>query len=134
MARYMLDTDISSYIIKKRDAVIAARLAKIPLNDICISVVTKAELLYGVAKSSNKRVNRLAVNEFLAFVRVLPWDDEAAEHYAEIRAALEVAGVAIGNLHTMIAAHARSCRIAVVTNNERHFRKVPGLRVDNWLS
>ncbi len=134
MARYMLDTDISSYIIKKRDAVIAARLAKIPLNDICISVVTKAELLYGVAKSSNKRVNRLAVNEFLAFVRVLPWDDEAAEHYAEIRAALEVAGVAIGNLDTMIAAHARSCRIAVVTNNERHFRKVPGLRVDNWLS
>ncbi len=134
MARYMLDTDISSYIIKKRDAVIAARLAKIPLNDICISVVTKAELLYGVAKSSNKRVNRLAVNEFLAFVRVLPWDDEAAEHYAEIRAALEVAGVAIGNLDTMIAAHARSCRLAVVTNNERHFRKVPGLRVDNWLS
>ena len=134
MARYMLDTDISSHIIKKRDAVIAARLAKIPLNDICISVVTKAELLYGVAKSSNKRVNRLAVNEFLAFVRVLPWDDEAAEHYAEIRAALEVAGVAIGNLDTMIAAHARSCRLAVVTNNERHFRKVPGLRVDNWLS
>lgn len=130
----MLDTDISSYIIKKRDAVIAARLAKVPVKDICISVVTKAELLYGVAKSSNKRVNRLAVDEFLAFVRVLPWDDEAAEHYAEIRAALEVAGVPIGNLDTMIAAHARSCRIAVVTNNERHFRKVPGLRVDNWLS
>ncbi len=134
MARYMLDTDISSYIIKKRPPLIGARLAKVSVSDICISVVTKAELLYGVARSSNKRVNRRAVDEFLAFVRVLPWDDEAAEHYAEIRAALEAAGAPIGNLDTMIAAHARSCRITVVTNNERHFRKVPGLRADNWLS
>lgn len=134
MVRYMLDTDISSYIIKKRDAVIRARLAKVPVSDVCVSVVTKAELLYGVARSSSKRVNRLAVDEFLSFVRVLSWDDEAAEHYAEIRAGLEIAGAPIGNLDTMIAAHARSCRVAVVTNNERHFRKVPGLRVENWLS
>jgi tRNA(fMet)-specific endonuclease VapC len=134
MARYMLDTDISSYIIKKRDLAIRARLAKVPVSDVCISVITKAELLYGVARSSNKRVNRLAVDEFLTFVRVLPWDDEAAEHYAEIRAMLEASGAPIGNLDMMIAAHARSCRVAVVTNNERHFRKVQGLRVDNWLS
>jgi tRNA(fMet)-specific endonuclease VapC len=78
-----------------------------------------------VFKSGNSQ------DEFLTFVRVLPWDDEAAEHHAEIRAAL--AGAPIGNLDTLIAAHARSCRTAVVTNNERHFRKVPGLRVDNWL-
>ncbi len=128
----MLDTDISSFIIKKRDPAIQARLAQVAANDVCISVITKAELLYGVARSSNQQVNRSAVDEFLTFVRVLPWDDEAAEHYAEIRAALEAAGTPIGNLDLMIAAHARSCRLAVVTNNERHFRKVPSLRVDNW--
>lgn len=133
MARFMLDTDIASYIIKKRDPAIQARLVKVPVNDVCISVITKAELLYGVARSSSRRVNRLAVDEFLAFVRVLSWDDEAAEHYAEIRAALDDAGTPIGNLDMMIAAHARSCRVAMVTNNERHFRRVPGLRVDNWL-
>lgn len=133
MARYMLDTDISSYIIKKRDAVLQARLAKVPVNDVCVSVITKAELLYGVARSSNKRINRIGVDEFLTFVRVLPWDDTAAEHYGEIRAGLESAGTPIGNLDLMIAAHARSCRLAVVTNRERHFRKVSGLRVDNWL-
>lgn len=133
MARYMLDTDISSYLIKKRDPTLQARLAKVAVADVCISSITKAELLYGVVRSSNKRVNRLAVDEFLRYVRVLAWDDEAAEHYAEIRFALETAGTPIGNLDTMIAAHARSCRVAVVTNNERHFRKVTGLRVDNWL-
>lgn len=134
MARYMPGTDISSYIMRKRDTGIQARLAKVAVSDVCISVVTKAELLHGVARSSNKRTNRIAVDEFLRFVRVLPWDDEAAEHYADVRAALESAGAPIGNLDTMIAAHARSCRIAIVTNNERHFRKVPGLRVDNWLA
>lgn len=134
MARYMLDTDISSYLIKRRDPALQARLTKVAIAGLCISSVTKAELLYGVARSSNKRVNRLAVDEFLRYVRVLPWDEEAAEHYAVIRVALETAGTPIGNLDTMIAAHARSCRVTVVTNNERHFRKVPGLRVDNWLS
>jgi tRNA(fMet)-specific endonuclease VapC len=133
MARYMLDTDISSYIIKKSDPALQSHLAKVPVSDVCISVITKAELLYGVARSSNKRVNRSAVEEFLTFVRVLSWDEDAAEHYAEIRAALEVAGAPIGNLDMMIAAHARSCRLAIVTNNERHFRKVQSLRVDNWL-
>lgn len=133
MALYMLDTDISSYVIKRREPRLKERLADLRIDQVCISVITRAELLYGVARSSSKLINRSVVTEFLQFVRVLPWDDEAADRYAEIRVALERLGTPIGNLDTMIAAHAHSLRATLVTNNTKEFRRVSGLRVENWL-
>ena len=133
MTLYMLDTDTSSYLIKNRDARLQARMERLKMDQVCISTITRAELMYGVAKSSSKVVNRAVVLEFLKFVRVLPWDEDASDHYALIRTQLEKAGTPIGNLDTLIAAHARSLRATLVTNNTREFRRVSGLRVENWL-
>ncbi len=111
MKRYMLDTDISSYVIRKRPESVRARFGELDSGQLCISVVSEAELLYGT---------------------VLDWSRAAAQHYAGIRAKLESAGTPIGNMDLMIAAHARSAGAVLVTNNEKHFRRVEGLKVENW--
>ena len=133
MARYMLDTDICSYIIRNKPPEARARMNAVPLDDQCISVVTLAELLYGVKRSSKPVVNRAVLNAFLGHVTLQKWDAEAAEHYSEIRAVLESKGVPIGSMDMMIAAHARSLGAIIVTNNRQHFERVPGLRVETWL-
>jgi tRNA(fMet)-specific endonuclease VapC len=130
---YMLDTDISSYILKNRDPNLRVRLNRLAMDQVSVSVVTKAELLYGVQRSTSAKINRKIVDAFLTHLTVLSWNGEAAEHYAQIRAALDRKGTPIGNLDTMIAAHARSLGAIIVTNNVRHFKKVPGLKVENWV-
>jgi tRNA(fMet)-specific endonuclease VapC len=95
-------------------------------------VVTLAELLYGVRLSSKPRQNREALSDFVRHVSVLDWPEHAAEHYADIRAHLHRKGQMIGANDLMIAAHARSTSAVLVTNNEREFRCVPGLKVENW--
>lgn len=132
MPRYLLDTDICSHVIRDRPVSLRAKMNSVPLAEQAISAVTYAELMFGVARSSNPSINREIVSSFVAHLAVFAWDAQAAEHYADIRAFTERAGTPIGAMDLMLAAHARSRDMTVVTNNTRHFAKVPGLRVDNW--
>jgi len=101
------------------------------LGDIAISSVTAAELAFGVAKSGSVR-NRQALEMFLSTLEILPFDESAIWHYADIRADLERRGQPIGTLDTMIAAHALTTNTILVTNNTREFERIPRLRVENW--
>jgi len=133
MRRYMLDTDTSSYIIRNRPESVRQRFARLDSSQLCISVITQAELLCGVKSAASSRAIRPAVEDFVRRLAVLDWDSAAAEHYADIRVRLEAGGTLIGNMDMMIAAHARSVSAVLVTNNEKHFRRVSGLSVENWV-
>jgi len=130
---HMLDTDISGYIIKGRSPAIVARLATVLPSMVCISVMTRAELLYGLKRLPAEHRLHLAVRQFLKIVRVLPWDAEAADWYADIRFQLVTTGQPIGELDMMIAAHSLSARAVLVTNNQRHFERIHApLTLANW--
>ncbi len=128
----MLDTDISSYIIRRRPQSVHERLRALDSDQLCISVVVEAELLYGVKSKGSPRALSSYVADLLRRVTILDWTRAAAQHYADIRTALESSGTPIGNMDLMIAAHARSVGAVLVTNNEKHFRRVAGLKVENW--
>jgi len=130
--RYMLDTDISSYVIRNRPDSVRKRFQTLHAGQLCISVVSEAELLYGVKAKGSPRPLASTVADFLRRLTVLDWSRAAAEHYADMRANLEAAGSPIGNMDLMIAAHARSAGAVLVTNNEKHFRRIDGLKVENW--
>jgi tRNA(fMet)-specific endonuclease VapC len=130
--RFMLDTDICIYIIKKRPAEVLQRFRALKPFEVGISAITLAELEFGAAKSSRPEQNREALSAFLAPLEIAPFDDTAALHYGEVRAFLEKQGSPIGSMDLMIASHARSLSVVLVTNNEREFKKVPGLKVENW--
>jgi len=130
----MLDTDISSYVIRERPESVRARFHEMDTQQLCLSVVSEAELLYGVKARGSPRALASTVADFLRRLTVLDWSRTAAEHYADIRAKLESAGTPIGNMDLMIAAHARSAGTVLVTNNEKHFLRVAGLKVENWAS
>ena len=132
MKRCMLDTDMCSYIIKEHPESVRQRFQTLAMEQLCISVVTYAELIYGVARSSSKRVNRPIIEDFVRHLDVMDWDTEAADQYGVIRAELEAAGTPIGAMDMMIAAHAKSIKAVLVTNNQKHFTKVKGLKVENW--
>ena len=132
MARYMLDTDTSSYIMKRSSRVLLNRLQAIPVSDVCISVITKSELLYGVGVSPRQQQDATALRAFLPYVEVLEFPDGAANHYAEIRADLKRRGQMIGANDLFIAAHARWLGLTLVTNNTGEFGRVKGLKVENW--
>ena len=129
---FMLDTDISSYILKDRPAVVGNRLRRVRGADLCVSVITEAELQYGVRLAGGDNDLQRDVDDFLRRLDVLPWDSAAAAEYAGIRSDLEGRGTPIGSMDLLIAAHARSLGATLVTNNERYFRRVAGLRVENW--
>lgn len=133
MRLYMLDTDTSSYIIKERPASVRSEFEKLPLERICISVVTYAELRYGIERSLSKKVNQEVVTDFVRHLTVYEWDDNAAEQYGKIRASLDKKGKPIGAMDMMIAAHARSLDAILVTNNQKHFKQVSGLKIVNWV-
>jgi tRNA(fMet)-specific endonuclease VapC len=132
MPRYMLDTDTCSYIMKRSHAAVLKKLAKVPISDVCISVITKSELLYGVEVSPKRRQDEAAVDGLLRYVEVLDFPDEASPHYAKIRADLKSRGTMIGANDLLIAAHARSLGLTLITNNTREFRRVRNLSIDNW--
>ena len=134
MAEYMLDTDISSYIMKRSKDVVLRRLQTVPIGVIAISVITKSELLYGVEVSPRRQQDSVALGEYLRHVEVLDFPDEAASHYAQIRAALKASGAMIGANDLFIAAHARSLRLTLVTNNTGEFSRVPDLKIENWAA
>ena len=132
MPRYMLDTDTCSYIMKRSSAPLLRRLQAVPVSDVCMSVITKSELLYGVEVSPRHAQDATALAAFLPYLEVLDFPDDAARHYAEIRADLKRRGALIGANDLFIAAHARSLRLILVTNNTAEFRRVSGLTVENW--
>lgn len=130
MKLFMLDTDISSYIIRRRPESLAQHFER-HADAICVSVITAAELRFGVEKSKSTKLADLVEN-FLERLSILDWTNAVTPHYARIRAALERVGKPIGNADLMIAAHAVSEGATVITNNVRHFVDVPGLRVQEW--
>jgi tRNA(fMet)-specific endonuclease VapC len=134
MAEYLLDTDISSYIMKRSHEAVLRRLQTVPIGAVAISVITKSELLYGVEVSPRRQQDSLALSEYLRHVEVLDFPDEAALHYAQIRAALKASGAMIGANDLFIAAHARSLRVTLVTNNTAEFCRVPDLKIENWAA
>jgi len=132
MPRYMLDTGTCSYIMKRSSEPLLRRLQSVPVTAVCISVVTRAELLCGVEVSPRRAVDAAAVAAFLPYVEVLVFSDDAAGHYAEIRADLKRRGALIGANDLFIAAHARSLGLTLVTSNSAEFKRVKGLAVENW--
>src|SRR5208282_5677750 len=132
MPRYMLDTDTCSYIMKRSNEALLKRLQRTPVSDVCISVITKSELLYGVEVSPRRQQDEAALQDFLRYVEVLDFPDEAAFHYAKIRAHIKAGGTMIGANDLFIAAHARCLGLTLVTNNTREFGRVPKLAIENW--
>jgi len=132
MLRYMLDTDTCSYIMKRSSNVLLRRLQKVPVSDVCISVITKSELLFGVEVSPRRQQDEASLNAFLGYVEVLDFPDKASLFYAKIRANLKALGRMIGGNDLFIAAHARSLGLILVTNNTREFQRVRGLAIENW--
>ena len=132
MPRYMLDTDTCSYIMRRSPDAVMKRLARVPVSDVCISVITKSELLFGVEVSPKRRQDEAALDAFLRYLEVLEFPDKASSHYAKIRADLKARGAMIGANDLLIAAHARSLGLTLITNNTREFRRVRGLSIENW--
>jgi tRNA(fMet)-specific endonuclease VapC len=132
MLRYMLDTDICSYVMKRSHDVLLRRLQKVLVSDVCVSVVTKSELLYGVEVSPRRQQDEAALNAFLNYVEVLDFPDNASSHYAQIRAQLKKSGKMIGANDLFIAAHARSLGLTLVTHNTQEFRRVNRLAIEDW--
>lgn len=130
--RYLLDTNICIYTLKRRPPHIRERFNRHAAH-LAISSVVLAELLYGAEKSSRPEHNLEQVEDFAARLEVLPFDDKAAVHYGQIRAVLERSRQGISPYDLMIAGHARSLGLTLVTNNEREFYRVPGLLLENWI-
>lgn len=129
---FMLDTNICIYIIKKQPANVLKKFSSLHLTDVCISSVTFAELMFGVAKSQHPQKNKTALEEFVLPMEIMPFDDEAARYYGHLRTYLEKKGIPIGPMDLMIAAHAQSTCSVLVTNNEKEFTRIPELKVENW--
>jgi tRNA(fMet)-specific endonuclease VapC len=130
---YLLDTDIASFVIKGRSPALDAKLAAVPPDHVAVSAITRAELIYGLQRLAPSHGLHRLVREFLLVVQVLPWGEDAADRYAEIRHRLTTAGRPIGEMDMMIAAHAVALGAVLVTNNARHFaRLAPLLTMENW--
>ncbi len=130
--KVMLDTNICIYLIKQQPPTIIERFLSQPVGEIGISSITAAELAYGVSKSRHVSKNRHALEQFLAPLEIAPFDQAAAWSYGRLRAQLEAKGTPIGSMDLFIAAHALSLGVRLVSNNLREFRRVPGLRLENW--
>lgn len=129
--QYLLDTNIASFIIKGNVPAVRRRLARVPMAQVSISAVTEGELRYGVARRPAATKLRQIVEEFLLRVNVLPWDSDAARHYANLRAELERLGQPVGNLDMMIGAHALAAG-ATLVSNDRVFARIKQLKVEDW--
>ncbi len=131
-ARFLLDTNICIYIRQRRPPEVLARFEKLRAGEAVLSVITYGELLYGASKSQHRQVALARLTELVSFLPVLPMPEGAAHEYGQIRAALEQKGETIGGNDLWIAAHAKAASLVLVTNNEREFKRVHGLKVQNW--
>ena len=132
--KLMLDTNICIYIIKQQPVTVLKRFLEYQIGDIGISSITLSELRYGVAKSTHQEKNTKALDEFITPLEVVSFDEEAAHIYGEIRAGLEKAGTPIGAMDMLIAAHAVSLGIPLVTNNTREFVRITSLNIIDWIN
>ena len=133
MTRYLLDTKILSDLIRNPQGKAASRIAKVGEDQICTSIIVAAELRYGCAKSGSRRLIE-AVEDLLNEIDILPFDVPADAAYGMIRTALEASGKPIGGNDLLIAAHAQAIAATIVTANEGEFRRIQGLKVENWLA
>jgi tRNA(fMet)-specific endonuclease VapC len=132
-ARFLLDTNTCIYIRRQRPPQVLARFRQLNVGEAALSIVTYGELHYGAEKSSVRARALKELEEFAGLIPVLPLPTEAGRTYGAIRAALEAKGEIIGSNDLWIAAHAKAADLTLVTNNEREFRRVPGLRIQNWI-
>jgi tRNA(fMet)-specific endonuclease VapC len=133
MALFMLDTDAASYLLKGSSASLDARIRQLQAADICISAVTRAEIMFGLRRKGEgaTRLDRL-IGVFLESVQCLPWEEQAADRFGAVAAALELAGQPIGDMDTMIGSHALAVDATLITNNHRHFSRISDLKIDPW--
>ena len=130
---YMLDTDICIYIIKRKPSSVVNRLEQLKPGELAMSAITFAELVNGAKKSKYVEANMERLNALGELIDVRPFDKQAALFYGSVRSSLEKRGEVIGGNDLLIAAHALSLNWTLVTNNEKEFRRVEGLRVENWV-
>jgi tRNA(fMet)-specific endonuclease VapC len=130
-ARWMLDTNTVSYLIRDTHPNVRKQVARRPQTALCISAITRSELLYGVARHPQATRIGAVVHEFLRWVDTLDWTSEVADRHGKLRAALERRGIGMGTLDQMIAAHALTLDLTLVSN-DRAFGRVEGLRLENW--
>ncbi len=130
--KYLIDTNICIYITNKRPAKVIKKFRQFEMGEIGTSTITVSELQYGVTKSEHREVNQQRLQEFLAPLEILNYDGMAAKAYGDIRFQLEKSGQPIGPLDLLIAAHALSRNLILVTNNETEFRRIENLKVVNW--
>lgn len=133
-ASFLLDTNICIYIRQKRPPEVLARFEKLKFGDAVLSVITYGELFYGAAKSRQRQTAMDRLDDLLSFLPVLELPSTAAREYGEIRARLEARGETIGGNDLWIAAHAKALGLVLVTDNERELKRVPGLKVQNWIA
>jgi tRNA(fMet)-specific endonuclease VapC len=130
--RFMLDTDICIYIIKKKPLNVWRKFQELSLGEVGVSTITVAELQYGVYKSQHQAKNKMALTQFLLPLKIIPFDEKATEIYGKIRAKLEQQGQVIGAMDMLIAAQAISLEITLLTNNTDEFSRIPELTIQNW--
>ncbi len=130
MARYMLDADTVSYALRGQ-GLVGTRLLEHQPSELCISAITLAELNFGAETKRSQKIRR-AIRRFTKDVTIVPFDEASAERFAVVAAALATRGQPIGRYDTLVAAQALGLGLTVVTNNTRHFSRVPGLAVENW--
>ena len=130
--KYLIDTNICIYIMNKRPAAVIKKFKQFELSKIGISTITVSELQYGVAKSTHRKKNEVRLAEFLAPLEILTYDEMAASVYGDIRYQLEKHGQPIGPLDLLIAAHAISKGLVLITNNDREFKRIEKLQVESW--
>ncbi len=129
----MLDTNICIYIIKNKPKSVKERFREFEIGELCISTITVSELMYGAYKSEQTQKNLKAIESFLMPFEIIDYDYIASMEYGKIRANLEKKGQVIGNMDMQIASHALALDLVLVTNNTREFKRVEGLRLDNWV-
>jgi tRNA(fMet)-specific endonuclease VapC len=130
--KFLLDTDILIYLQQKRSPHITDRFRALQAGDAAISVITHGELLYGVERSEQRQRSLAGIEEIVSLVPVLALPEDAGAEYGRMRAGLEKRGAVIGGNDLWIAAHAKTAGLVLVTNNEKEFRRISGLRVENW--
>ncbi len=131
--KFLLDTNICIYIIKKKPPQVLKKFKTFKINDLGISSITLAELEFGVQLSAYPEQNQEALSQFICPLEILPFDDRAAISYGKVRAYLQQRGLKIGAMDMLIAAQAKSLSIPLVTNNLKEFKRIPGLLLENWV-
>lgn len=130
--RYMLDTNTVSYIIKGNPLVVRENLRKVPMSCVCVSAITAAELLRGVARNPKAKHLPLAVKEFLLRVEILPWDSAVAQTYAQLRTICEREGISFGTMDMLIASHSSAVGAILITNDRAFYNAEHHLMLDDW--